>query len=296
MCAHQISINGDGGGGGGDGEKNGELNLDIENHSKITNNVVVNGEKALNMEQDSPPYLDSVHFSHVPEYDVGLLVDERITNQMSAEKSKAKRRKTKKYYQQQLELIESYKKDDKFMQKFVENDEASYEDEDEPKNLDKVLTTATLVVNICLFIGKIIAAILSGSLVVISSVIDSAMDLTTGAVIFATSRAIKRRDITKYPRGRTRLEPLALIVISVIMGAANVQVRAPFLLQKKNQLLSRQTTVFHPRQAADFPRCRPPVSPSADHWFPFAKTPTDRTFSCLRQTAIYSHGRSTAYH
>lgn len=87
-----------------------------------------------------------------------------------------------------------------------------------------LLTRLTLAVNILLFIAKTVAAVLSGSLVVISSVIDSAMDLTTGAVMFCTTRAISNRNLLKYPRGRTRLEPLALIVISVIMGAANVQV------------------------------------------------------------------------
>ncbi|KIH50979.1 cation efflux family protein [Ancylostoma duodenale] len=34
---------------------------------------------------------------------------------------------------------------------------------------------------------------------------------------------IKKRDPYLYPRGRTRLEPLSLIIISVVMGVASVQ-------------------------------------------------------------------------
>uniref|UniRef100_A0A915AKD5 Cation efflux protein cytoplasmic domain-containing protein n=1 Tax=Parascaris univalens TaxID=6257 RepID=A0A915AKD5_PARUN len=67
------------------------------------------------------------------------------------------------------------------------------------------------------------AAYLSGSLSIISSLVDSTVDITSGLVIWLTARAIKKRDPYMYPRGRTRLEPLALIIVSVIMGVASVQ-------------------------------------------------------------------------
>uniref|UniRef100_A0A0N4UE16 ZT_dimer domain-containing protein n=1 Tax=Dracunculus medinensis TaxID=318479 RepID=A0A0N4UE16_DRAME len=64
---------------------------------------------------------------------------------------------------------------------------------------------------------------LSGSLSIISSLLDSAVDITSGLVIWLTARAIKKRDPYMYPRGRTRLEPIALIIVSVIMGVASIQ-------------------------------------------------------------------------
>uniref|UniRef100_A0A183I7A9 ZT_dimer domain-containing protein n=1 Tax=Onchocerca flexuosa TaxID=387005 RepID=A0A183I7A9_9BILA len=70
---------------------------------------------------------------------------------------------------------------------------------------------------------QITAAYLSGSLSIISSLVDSAVDITSGLVIWLTARAIKKRDPYMYPRGRTRLEPIALIIVSVIMGVASVQ-------------------------------------------------------------------------
>ena len=49
-----------------------------------------------------------------------------------------------------------------------------------------------------------LAAYLSNSLSVISSVVDSAMDLTSGAIIWFTIKAIEKTDKYKYPIGKNR--------------------------------------------------------------------------------------------
>ncbi len=49
------------------------------------------------------------------------------------------------------------------------------------------------------------------------------MDLASAVVIWVTVRAIENRDPYEYPRGRTRLEPLAVVIVSIIMGVANIQ-------------------------------------------------------------------------
>lgn len=71
---------------------------------------------------------------------------------------------------------------------------------------------------------KIIASILSNSLSIISSVIDSAVDLVSSIILFWTARAIRTRNQYRYPAGRTRLEPVAIIILSVIMCSASIQV------------------------------------------------------------------------
>ncbi|CAI2353538.1 unnamed protein product [Caenorhabditis sp. 36 PRJEB53466] len=81
----------------------------------------------------------------------------------------------------------------------------------------------TLLVNFILMIAKVFASVLSGSMSIISSMVDSVVDITSGLVISLSERMIKKRDPYLYPRGRTRLEPLALILISVIMGMASIQ-------------------------------------------------------------------------
>lgn len=85
------------------------------------------------------------------------------------------------------------------------------------------LATITLFVNLMLMIAKMTASYLSGSMSIISTMVDSFVDLTSGAVLSISSRMIRKRDPYQYPRGRTRVEPLSLILISVIMGMASVQ-------------------------------------------------------------------------
>ncbi|PIO68994.1 cation efflux family protein, partial [Teladorsagia circumcincta] len=85
------------------------------------------------------------------------------------------------------------------------------------------LAHATLIVNISLMLAKGLASYLSGSLSILSSLVDSCVDITSGLVISISTRMIKKRDPYLYPRGRTRLEPLSLIIISVVMGVASVQ-------------------------------------------------------------------------
>ncbi|CAF3893327.1 unnamed protein product [Rotaria sordida] len=71
---------------------------------------------------------------------------------------------------------------------------------------------------------KRLAAVISKSLSVISSVVDSVVDLLTSLILIWTARKIKKRDAYKYPGGRTRLEPIAIVILSVIMCSASVQV------------------------------------------------------------------------
>ena len=92
-----------------------------------------------------------------------------------------------------------------------------------------------------LFVMKIVGAVISKSLSVVSSVIDSAVDLASSVILFWAWRMIKKRDKYRYPQGtlpiythtrtvshsdlgRTRLEPIAIIILSVIMCAASVLV------------------------------------------------------------------------
>uniref|UniRef100_A0AC35U0P3 ZT_dimer domain-containing protein n=1 Tax=Rhabditophanes sp. KR3021 TaxID=114890 RepID=A0AC35U0P3_9BILA len=99
----------------------------------------------------------------------------------------------------------------------------SYEVGKKEEKAAKNLAFITLIVNILLLIIKAIASYLSGSFSILSSFVDSAVDITSGLVIWLTVRAIAHRDGYLYPRGRTRLEPLALIIVSVIMGVASIQ-------------------------------------------------------------------------
>ncbi|CAD6188550.1 unnamed protein product [Caenorhabditis auriculariae] len=101
--------------------------------------------------------------------------------------------------------------------------EAQLKSEERASKAALRLTRITLFVNFLLMVAKVTASVLSGSMSIISSMVDSVVDLTSGLVLSVSTRMIRKRDPYLYPRGRTRLEPLSLILISVIMGMASIQ-------------------------------------------------------------------------
>ena len=109
-----------------------------------------------------------------------------------------------------------------------ENDsEASFNSSsEEDKQSEKVSTAVklSLFLNTTLIIAKAVASYLSGSMSILSSLVDSIVDLVSGVVVWYTSRAVKGTDYYKYPVGKTRLEPISIIVLSVIMAVASIQV------------------------------------------------------------------------
>ena len=74
--------------------------------------------------------------------------------------------------------------------------------------------------NVLLFVVKWIAVYLSGSLAVLASALDSALDLFSGSLMFFTMRAINRRQPFKYPMGKARLEPVGVMLFSAVMGVS----------------------------------------------------------------------------
>lgn len=85
---------------------------------------------------------------------------------------------------------------------------------------DRRLALLMFFLNLALLGAKIAACILSNSLTIISSAVDSAVDLLSSLVVWLSTRAVRRHDQYKFPRGRSRLEPLTIIAMSIIRGAA----------------------------------------------------------------------------
>ncbi|KHN78449.1 Metal tolerance protein 4 [Toxocara canis] len=137
------------------------------------------------------------------------------------------RRKRKKglvkYNEYQQQLLRLYMQDDKLFEfscakAFDENNaEAARR-----HRKDGLLASISFTLNIVLLFANATASFLSGSLSIISTFIDSAVDTTSGALIMLSAWAIKNTDMFNYPRGRTRLELVAVLMCSTIMGVANV--------------------------------------------------------------------------
>lgn len=87
-----------------------------------------------------------------------------------------------------------------------------------------VIVQLSLLANIFLFGAKLVAALSSGSMAVVASLVDSGLDLLSGAILYYTEQSMKRwagtLDFYKYPQGKTRQEPVGIMVFAVIMGAS----------------------------------------------------------------------------
>lgn len=81
----------------------------------------------------------------------------------------------------------------------------------------------SLAVNIALALAKLYATIASGSLAVLSSLVDSILDLTSQALFWFTDKYMHTPSV-EYPAGRRRLEPIAVIVSATLMGMAALEV------------------------------------------------------------------------
>ncbi|KAK5136482.1 hypothetical protein LTR08_003127 [Meristemomyces frigidus] len=91
----------------------------------------------------------------------------------------------------------------------------------------KIAINVNVVANILLLIGKIVAAFSSGSLSLIASLVDSALDLLCTLIVWTTNRLVAWRLKTLrrvFPVGRRRLEPLGILVFSIIMVISFMQI------------------------------------------------------------------------
>ncbi|KAK0894018.1 hypothetical protein LTR02_012515 [Friedmanniomyces endolithicus] len=94
-------------------------------------------------------------------------------------------------------------------------------------NRAKWAININVLANILLLIGKIIAVTSSGSLSLLASTVDSALDLLCTLIVWSTNRIVQWRLNSlqkKFPVGRRRLEPLGILVFSIIMVISFAQI------------------------------------------------------------------------
>lgn len=129
---------------------------------------------------------------------------------------KNKPRKVRKFYKAQNKLITAYENMECDLEADTSNEAEDYR--------DKAIfySKITLLINVLLTAAKAVASVLSGSMAIISSLVDSCLDLLSGSIMWWASRAVKYRDPYYYPQGRTRLESVAVIILAVVMGMCSV--------------------------------------------------------------------------
>ena len=99
--------------------------------------------------------------------------------------------------------------------------------EEETGSQSRIVSIAiyvNLAANTVLLIMKIIVVALSSSVSVLASLVDAALDFLSTGIVWVTTRLISSNDQYAYPIGRRRLEPIGVLVFSIIMITAFVQV------------------------------------------------------------------------
>ena len=84
-----------------------------------------------------------------------------------------------------------------------------------------------VLANIALVIAKLVATTQSSSLSLIASLVDSGLDLLCTLIVWSTNKLVSWRLNAlqrKFPVGRKRLEPLGILVFSIIMVISFLQI------------------------------------------------------------------------
>ncbi|KAI1866897.1 uncharacterized protein JN550_007444 [Neoarthrinium moseri] len=142
--------------------------------------------------------------------------DNVTQRQMKIDHPKGNKRKLKKFYTRQNELI------DQFLG--AEDEEQVTLEEDirvGPKI--KFAVNASFTVNFFLFVIQLYAAVSTGSLSLFATAADAFMDLVSSFVMLVTSRMAARPSVYKYPVGRTRIETMGIILFCALMTTVAIQ-------------------------------------------------------------------------
>ncbi|KAK5976349.1 hypothetical protein GCK32_017560, partial [Trichostrongylus colubriformis] len=138
-----------------------------------------------------------------------------VQNLVTSELSPLQRKLTEEYYEHQRRLLKLYEQDKQLLRSGKSC---------KPKQEDEgwLLMRCCFALNIFSLIGTLIASYLSGSLSIMSTFVDSLMDLLCSAVMNSCLRLIKNSDTFNYPRGRQRLESIGVLICAVLMAFTNV--------------------------------------------------------------------------
>lgn len=165
---------------------------------------------------------------------------------MSEEGMEHMSKKLKRFYTDQNEKIENYKYVDSILDSSMpRNVIHSYgtadrdaigsgaEDGAEPDQFNTeeaeqaAITRAINVnfaANVVLLIGKIVVTLSTNSLSIVASLLDSVLDFLSTVIVWTSNTLAQRKDKYTYPVGRSRLEPLGVLVFSVLMIVAFFQI------------------------------------------------------------------------
>lgn len=95
--------------------------------------------------------------------------------------------------------------------------------EDSTSNIVMYAIYFNFLLNVVLLLGKVLVVYLSNSLSLIASLVDSALDFLSTMIIFVANRyAVKKS--RRFPVGRKQLEPIGVLIFSIVIILSFAQV------------------------------------------------------------------------
>lgn len=126
------------------------------------------------------------------------------------------------YYSQQQDLIDSYNQSHEPPPNAAQDAEAI-------AGAARAVARVSLIVKLCfvanvlLLASNIFVVVWSASLAVVAASIDCALDLLSTTIIYFTAKKQAKAEPHLYPVGKSRLEPLSIIIFASIMSMAAMQ-------------------------------------------------------------------------
>ncbi|GAA5904655.1 cation diffusion facilitator family transporter [Sporobolomyces salmoneus] len=172
---------------------------------------------------------------------VAGLIDDRAGEfekyRVSDEALKKMSKGLRKFYEAQNEILDGFKEVDEILDNarakaatgeltplLTTSNSAK---EDQMAASVKFAINLNFFVNVLLLVAKVAVVFISHSMSLIASTVDSAMDFLSTLIIFGTARYIEHKDWKSkyiYPTGKSRMEPLGVLVFSVFMISSFLQV------------------------------------------------------------------------
>lgn len=129
------------------------------------------------------------------------------------------------FYRRQHELLMGYQESDRIFSAGHPSPGGAEELENEAT--EKAAQVAILFSNygnIVLLLLKIYAVYVAHSLAVIASTLDSLLDLLAGGVLLYTAWSMAKKEPSKFPIGKKRMQPVGVVVFSAIMATLGLQI------------------------------------------------------------------------
>ncbi|CAI7581343.1 unnamed protein product [Penicillium viridicatum] len=110
---------------------------------------------------------------------------------------------------------------------------------DDEERLINLAIRINFVANVALLASKIAIMAMTSSMSMLAGLVDGVLDFLSTVIVWVTTIMIRRQDRNRYPISRRRLEPISVLIFSVIMVTSFFQVA----LSSIKQLIGDDRTV-----------------------------------------------------